>query len=83
MRLGGIDRLVELCKDADERNHSDAVLVACLAVLRRLRANYVSSDQQDDQLDRILEGLGATDLVQPKLVDSFMEFSTNKQESYV
>ena len=27
---GGAKRLVRLCKDESERNHSDAVLVACL-----------------------------------------------------
>ena len=37
IRLGGADRLVELCKNQDRRNHSDAILVACLAVLRRLK----------------------------------------------
>ena len=30
VELGGADRLVQLCKDDAERNHSDAVLVACL-----------------------------------------------------
>ena len=37
VRLGGADRLVELCKQSEKRNHSDAILVACLAVLRRLK----------------------------------------------
>ena len=37
IRLGGADRLVELCKNQEKRNHSDAILVACLAVLRRLK----------------------------------------------
>merc|ERR1719411_930049 len=35
VRLNGIDRLVDLCRNAPERNYSDAVLVSCLAVLRR------------------------------------------------
>ena len=39
IRLGGADRLVELCKNQEKRNHSDAILVACLAVLRRLKVN--------------------------------------------
>lgn len=30
VKLGGAERLVRLCKDEQERNHSDAVLVACL-----------------------------------------------------
>ena len=37
VRLGGADRLVELCKQSEKRNYSDAILVACLAVLRRLK----------------------------------------------
>lgn len=39
IRLGGADRLVELCKNQEKRNHSDAILVACLAVLRRLKVS--------------------------------------------
>ena len=39
IRLGGADRLVELCKHQEKRNHSDAILVACLAVLRRLKVS--------------------------------------------
>eukprot|EP00095_Tigriopus_kingsejongensis_P011759 snap_masked-scaffold241_size241811-processed-gene-1.3 protein:Tk11759 transcript:snap_masked-scaffold241_size241811-processed-gene-1.3-mRNA-1 annotation:"conserved hypothetical protein" len=77
IRLGGIDRLVELCKDSSERNYSDAVLVACLAVLRRLKANL-----SDPQMRSLFEDLNASDLIQPKLVDSFLEYSA-KQESYV
>ena len=81
VRLNGIDRLVELCRSPSERNHSDAVLVSCLAVLRRLHAN--SEDSKD--LTKILQQLKAIDLIQPNLVDSFMEYSTcqTKQESYV
>ena len=39
LRLGGLTRLLELCKEPMERNYSDAVLVACLAVVRRVRNN--------------------------------------------
>merc|ERR1712008_175894 len=42
IRLSGVDRLVELCQNPSERNYSDAVLVSCLAVLRRLNANLES-----------------------------------------
>ena len=79
--MNGIDRLVELCQSPSERNYSDAVLVSCLAVLRRLHTN--SEDTKD--FDKILHQLKATDLIQPNLVDSFMEYSTcqTKQESYV
>ena len=82
VRLGGVDRLVELCKDAAERNYSDAILVACLAVLRRLNSNLKSDDRAED-LDVVLKSLHAVDLVKPKLMDSFLEHSANKQESYV
>ena len=77
VRLGGVDRLVELCKCPDERNYSDATLVACLAVLRRLKTNL------DSEVTPVLQSLRANDLIQSKLMDSFLEHSTNKQESYV
>ena len=100
LRLGGIDRLVELCKNSSERNYSDAVLVACLAVLRRVKHNLETKMREDTEVgmsgigtsDRvsddfrslcmILDQLDATDLVQPKLVDSFVEYSSTKH-SYV
>lgn len=84
LRLGGADRLVELCRQPEERNYSDAVLVSCLAVLRRLHANLQDNDNADDdhELVKVLKQLKAADLVRPNLVDSFMEYST-KQESYV
>ena len=79
VRLNGIDRLVDLCRNAPERNYSDAVLVSCLAVLRRLHANL---DDAED-LTKILRQLKAIDLIQPNLMDSFMEYSSSKHESYV
>ena len=78
IRLSGVDRLVELCQKPCERNFSDAVLVSCLAVLRRLNANL----EHNEELQRILHQLKANDLVRTNLVDSFMEYST-KQESLV
>ena len=80
IRLNGVDRLVELCQNPSERNYSDAVLVSCLAVLRRLNANLES--EQNAELKTILKQLKADDLVKPNLVDSFVEYSA-KQESYV
>ena len=80
IRLSGVDRLVELCQNPSERNYSDAVLVSCLAVLRRLNANLES--EQNAELKAILKQLKANDLVKPNLVDSFVEYSA-KQESYV
>jgi len=80
IRLNAIDRLVELCQNPSERNYSDAVLVSCLAVLRRLNANLEA--EQNAELRTILKELKADDLVQTNLVDSFVEYSA-KQESYV
>ena len=77
VRLGGVDRLVQLCKHPDERNYSDAILVACLAVLRRLNTNL------EAEVTDVLRSLNANDLIRAKLVDSFVEHSTQKQESYV
>ncbi len=81
IRLNGIDRLVELCREPEERNYSDAVLVSCLAVLRRLKANLNGSIGLD--FNNVLTQLKAGDLVKPNIVDSFMEYSSSKHESYV
>ena len=78
IRLSGVDRLVELCQNPSERNFSDAVLVSCLAVLRRLNANL----DQNEELQSILHQMKALNLIRTNLVDSFMEYST-KQESLV
>jgi hypothetical protein len=77
VRLGGLSRLVELCKEPMERNYSDAVLVACLAVIRRIRNVSSNSD-----VSRMLDETEAADLVRPKMAESFLEHSA-KQESYV
>ncbi|KAK7079473.1 hypothetical protein SK128_017152 [Halocaridina rubra] len=71
--LGGAERLVQLCKDEGERNHSDAVLVACLAALRKMASSLGSEE---------LRGMNATELVEPRLLDSFLIYSS-RQESYV
>ncbi|KAK3864563.1 hypothetical protein Pcinc_029765 [Petrolisthes cinctipes] len=72
-KLGGAERLVRLCKDEHERNHSDAVLVACLAALRKMASSLGSEE---------LRGMDATELVEPRLLDSFLIYSS-RQESYV
>ena len=73
IKLRGLDSLVALVKDGSLRNYNDAVLVACLAVLRRV-AHHCGHG--------VFDGLGARDLIDPKLMDSFLEYSS-KQESYV
>ena len=71
--LRGLDSLVALVKDGSLRNYNDAVLVACLAVLRRV-AHHCGHG--------VFDSLDARDLIDPKLMDSFLEYSS-KQESYV
>ncbi|XP_071526047.1 protein inscuteable homolog isoform X2 [Panulirus ornatus] len=71
--LGGAERLVRLCKDEQERNQSDAVLVACLAALRKMASSLGSEE---------LRGMDAAELVEPRLLDSFLIYSS-RQESYV
>ncbi|XP_063860478.1 protein inscuteable homolog [Scylla paramamosain] len=70
---GGAKRLVRLCKDESERNHSDAVLVACLAALRKMSSSLGSEG---------LRGVDAAELVEPRLLDSFLIYSS-RQESFV
>nr|CAD7264000.1 unnamed protein product [Timema shepardi] len=73
VELQGVSRLVKLCKDKRERNHSDGVLVACLAALRKIAANCGTG---------AVEELDALELVQPRLLDSFLLYSS-RPESYV
>ncbi|KAL0272723.1 UNVERIFIED_CONTAM: hypothetical protein PYX00_005585 [Menopon gallinae] len=73
VELQGVVRLVRLCKEERERNHSDGVLVACLAALRKIVSNCGTE---------ALEKLEALELVEPRLLDSFLLYSS-KQESYV
>ena len=70
----GLDRLVELsvCKKA--RLDSDSTLVAVITAVRRLA-------EQEDILP-LLEHLGAPELLNPCLVNSFQQLAT-KHESFV
>ncbi|KAG8438442.1 hypothetical protein GDO86_008937 [Hymenochirus boettgeri] len=67
-----IARLIELCRSPDERHNSDAVLVTCLATLRRLAAVYPEGVEDSDYQQ----------LVKPRLVDSFL-LCSNMEESFV
>ncbi|XP_015380018.1 PREDICTED: protein inscuteable homolog [Diuraphis noxia] len=73
VELEGVNRLIRLCKDERERNHSDGVLVACLASLRKIAANCGKE---------IMNQYDAAELIEPRLLDSFLLYSS-KQESYV
>ncbi|XP_053304336.1 protein inscuteable homolog [Spea bombifrons] len=67
-----IPRLIELCRFPEERHNSDAVLVACLAALRRL-AITSPEDLEESDFEQ---------LVKPRLVDSFL-LCSNMEESFV
>jgi len=73
VRLHGLGRLVELCKNEKARVCSDGVLVACLAAVRKISSVVGYSHFQ--QLD-------AAELVEPRLLDSFLIFSS-RNESFV
>lgn len=71
--LGGVEKLVKMCREKEERFDSDAVLVAALATLRKI-ADTCGSD--------VLSAQDAQELVEPKLLDSFLAYSS-QNESYV
>ena len=67
-QVGGVQRAVQLSQEPCSRNYSDSVLVACLALLRRVSSNLNLEIEQS--------------LLQDSLVQSFRELSS-KHESYV
>ncbi|CAG9865301.1 unnamed protein product [Phyllotreta striolata] len=73
VELGGVEKLVKMCREKDERFDSDAVLVAALATLRKI-VDACGSD--------VLSAQDAQELVEPKLLDSFLAYSS-QNESYV
>jgi len=73
VRLEGLGRLVQLCKNESVRVSSDGVLVACLAAVRKVAA-AVGPEK--------FKNLDATELVEPRLLDSFLIFSS-RNESFV
>ncbi|XP_033739941.1 protein inscuteable homolog [Pecten maximus] len=73
VEMEGIPRLVELCRNKGERNNSDAVLVACLAALRKVSALYKTENIIDIDFKQ---------LIQPRLMDSFL-ICTNTDENFV
>ncbi|CAH1100811.1 unnamed protein product [Psylliodes chrysocephalus] len=73
VKLGGVEKLVKMCREKEERFDSDAVLVAALATLRKI-VDMCGSD--------VLSAQDAQELVEPKLLDSFLAYSS-QNESYV
>eukprot|EP00095_Tigriopus_kingsejongensis_P011757 maker-scaffold241_size241811-snap-gene-0.19 protein:Tk11757 transcript:maker-scaffold241_size241811-snap-gene-0.19-mRNA-1 annotation:"unknown unsecreted protein" len=73
VQLNGLARLVELCKNESARVGSDGVLVSCLAAVRKIATSCGA---------KYFEDLDASELVEPRLLDSFLIFSS-KNESFV
>lgn len=73
MHSKAIPRLVELCRHGEARNNSDAVLVACLAALRKICS--VNGAEGMRPLDY-------RQLVQPQLMDSFL-ICSHTDENFV
>ena len=73
VRLEGLGRLVELCKNESARVGSDGVLVACLAAVRKIAA-AVGPEK--------FKNLDATELVEPRLLDSFLIFSSRNESFF-
>lgn len=43
LKYGGLKQMIDLCKFSHKRNHSDTVLIACIAALRKM-AKVIESD---------------------------------------
>lgn len=65
-RLHGVAKLVQLCKDSKMRLHSDTVLLASIAALKRI-SHSIGREP--------FEHLNATDLIDLKLQSSFYHYS--------
>ncbi|XP_046378555.2 protein inscuteable homolog [Haliotis rufescens] len=73
VKLNGVPRLVQLCRFVKERNNSDAVLVACLASLRKICTTVE---------DHRMSAQDHQQLIQPRLMDSFLMCS-HSDENFV
>ena len=69
-KLDGVAKLVQLCKDPRERNYSDTVLLASIAALKRISQSIGRSP---------FKKLNATDLIDHKLQNSFIQYSTRNE----
>lgn len=74
--IGGHLILARICKEAKLRQFSDAVLVASLAALRKMKSNSGEEFQEEFEKKELKELIG------PKLLDSFISCS-QLQESIV
>lgn len=90
VQLGGVDKLVGMCREKDQRYDSDAVLVAALVsssdfYLKNFIKIYFQATLRKiaDTCGRgVINSEDAQELVEPKLLDSFLAYST-QSESYV
>lgn len=67
---GALHRLVQLCREPGERARADGVLVACLTTLRKIAAAVGLQPLRD---------LHALDLVEPRLLESFLVCSARSE----
>ena len=72
-RLNGVQRLVQLCKEAKERNFSDTVLLAAIVCIRKIAQTVGKS---------VFRQLDAMDLIEPKVNETFCLYS-EKNETIV
>ena len=72
-RLNGVQRLVQMIKDAKERNFSDSVLLAAIVCIRKIAQTIGKT---------IFRHLEALDLIEPKVNETFLLYS-EKNETIV
>ena len=72
-RLNGAQRLVQLCKEAKERNFSDTVLLAAIVCVRKICQTIGKT---------VFRHLEALDLIEPKVNETFCLYS-EKNETIV
>ena len=72
-RLNGVQRLIQLCKEAKERNFSDTVLLAAIVCIRKIGQTIGKS---------VFRHLEALDLIEPKVNETFLLYS-EKNETIV
>ncbi|KAI4459900.1 inscuteable [Holotrichia oblita] len=70
VEMDGVEKLVKLCRERTERYNSDAVLVATLATLRKIAEACGAS---------VINEQDAQELVEPRLLDSFLAYSTQNE----
>ncbi|XP_065169411.1 protein inscuteable homolog isoform X2 [Atheta coriaria] len=70
VEAGGVDKLVQLCKEKPERYDNNAILVAALATLRKITEMCGASVMTEED---------AQELIEPKLLDSFKAYAAQNE----